>query len=181
MAKNEFRNKPDDELASDGQTGMTGTGDSIEMMRRLKCAIQEQTAVMKKLSKTGTILTIVAVLVAILIGLLTWWSATRAPDVKDPQQVVKAFLKAVIAGDYERASAFCEDKQWFRERGIKEFKRLENGKLFDGGKKVPPLPKHPQITVTTDGNTGLATIENWEYKDGGIDLVFRGGRWWIKQ
>lgn len=59
MDENKFRNKTDDELVHDGQSGMSGTGDSIEMMRRLRCGIKEQTTVMQALSRTGTRLTYV--------------------------------------------------------------------------------------------------------------------------
>ncbi len=128
--------------------------------------------------KSKQVLIVIGVIGVIIVAVFLF--ARSTPDVKDPQQVVKAYLKAVIVGDYERASAFCEeDRQWSRERQIEELKRLQNGTLFYGGEKVPPLPKHPQIRVSIDGNTAEATIENWEYEDGGIELVFRGGRWWI--
>lgn len=66
MDKNRFRDKTDDELVHDGQRGMSGTGDSIEMTRRLRLTVEQQTEVMKTLNKTGAKLTWVGLALAFM-------------------------------------------------------------------------------------------------------------------
>ena len=74
MDNNKFRNKTDDELVQDGQRGMAGTGDSIEMTRRLRMTVEQQTEVMKSLNKTGAKLTYVGLALAfvgVLVGIMS--------------------------------------------------------------------------------------------------------------
>ena len=77
MDENKFRKKTDDELVHDGQTGMTGTGESIEMTRRLRCAVEKQTAVMQTLSRTATKLTFVGLGLAVVMAAVAFVEAFK--------------------------------------------------------------------------------------------------------
>ena len=112
-------------------------------------------------------------LFAILVGtLFVTGCGDHAADTSDPKQVAEAFWRAIIAKDYESARQHVipkDRKDFVREKLEKELAKL------------PPLPDSAIVEVEINGDEGEALLENWEFKDGVIEMIKKDGRWWVEK
>lgn len=90
-------------------------------------------------------------------------------DRTDPQAVAEAFWNNVLAGKWEASARFVheEDREWWLK---------QKGRMGD----LPSPPKRPEIEVKIDGSLGRTTVSNWLPNEGGLDMVKKGGTWWIE-
>jgi hypothetical protein len=92
-------------------------------------------------------------------------------DVTDPKSVGHAFIRLIQTKEYELAVQHVEEED---RSGFLYF-------FYNELKKLPPVPKEPQVVVMKAENKHAEiSIPNWGKKIG-FDLVWQQNRWWIRK